>query len=375
VNALGFLNREVFAPAGKDGWFLAVPAGEFPHAESGQVQVIDREAIERMDFRFKQDRKDLVVDRDHFHYDSTRSSEASGWIVNTRPTPKGLEVQIRWTDLGEVDLSNGRYRYCSPVFLAGDVEKLGGNRIRPFRLDSLGLTNQPNIPMAPLTNRAEAGRTQARDAKTVTVPIARELFGFVLSEETGAADLRNRAAKMPDDPYEASVLFEALVNRRMIYHKETYGQAYAVIGRTHAEMARKGSEPCSYKRQEAYWNRLNSEADALLKNRRGDTFEMPMAEYEKIAPAVFESHTYQLDSKVRGAPRLPIHCTPQMINQMFHRSITEIKDRKPGTTEQEAWNILKKAWPELWASYIMMCHNDNALAGSMAYGTTALGYR
>jgi len=46
----------------------------------------------------------------------------------------------------------------SPVWLARDVEDLGGGRVRPLRLDSVALTNSPNMKgMVPLSNRDLAG--------------------------------------------------------------------------------------------------------------------------------------------------------------------------------------------------------------------------
>lgn len=152
-----FLNRsgDKFAlPA--DGWFQLVPRGEYPLTigERTFIQVIDDAALASMENRFAAEAGNVRVDFDHFSYDPEKSSEAAGWLNTVQVRTDGLWAQARFSDVGEVALSNGRFRFISPSWMPGDVESLGGGRIRPLRLDSAGLTNNPNMRgMAPLTNR------------------------------------------------------------------------------------------------------------------------------------------------------------------------------------------------------------------------------
>jgi phage I-like protein len=209
----------------EDGWYHLAPKGEYAHPESGLIQVIDDPALAAMANRFGLDSKvphfpGLLVDFDHFSYDPEKSSEAAGWIMaleNRADLPGekgqtgGLWAQIRWSDEGQAALERGRYRLISPVWLPKDVAKLDNARIRPLRLDSAGLTNNPNLKgMVPLSNRqtgmsaspdfATAGAaadsqiiTQNKNMKTIATKLG---LSAEASEETILAEvtkLQNRA--------------------------------------------------------------------------------------------------------------------------------------------------------------------------------------
>jgi phage I-like protein len=156
-------NRAGELPA--DAWFQVVPRGEWPHTgESGKqrLQVIDDAALDAMVNSFK---PKVLVDQEHFSYDSEKSSEAFGWIAEVQKRTDGLYGRIEWTDLGTTAIANKRYRFASPVWLPRDVQALDGNKVRPTRLDSVGLTNTPNmVGILPLTNREEFRRTDAADS-------------------------------------------------------------------------------------------------------------------------------------------------------------------------------------------------------------------
>ncbi len=160
------IEKDVFElPA--DGWFHLAPSGEHIHPATGVTQVIDDAALQAICAQFEAASSlpgfsGALIDYDHFSYDPRRPSEAAGWIValkaETGPTPQpGLWARIRWTPEGRSAVEAGRYRFLSPVWLAGDCETLdaaGRKRLRPLRLDSAGLTNNPNLKdLAPLSNR------------------------------------------------------------------------------------------------------------------------------------------------------------------------------------------------------------------------------
>lgn len=158
-----------------DPWYHLVPVGEYPHAESKTVQILDRPALEAIANRFatessRPDFAGLLVDQEHFSYEPSRSSEAFGWIKEVQVRDTGLWGRVEWTDLGQAALANKRYKFISPVWMPGDVERLGERRIRPQRLDSAGLTNNPNLRgMIPLVNRA--GEDQATAATNTPKPM------------------------------------------------------------------------------------------------------------------------------------------------------------------------------------------------------------
>lgn len=113
------LNRESFSLP-EDGWYQRSPLGEFPHASSGVVQVVDAAACETMVSQFQEEMKvgnfaGLLIDFDHFSLDSTAKSEAAGWVMEMEARESGLWAKIRWSDLGGG--GSGGFRGSVSVFV------------------------------------------------------------------------------------------------------------------------------------------------------------------------------------------------------------------------------------------------------------------
>lgn len=185
-----------------DDWYHLIPLGEYPHADSGLLQVLDPSALQAIVNRFNQEAAGphfggLILDQEHWSYDAERSSQAFGWIRQLENRADGVWGKVELTDLGKTALENKRYKYVSPAFLPKDVERLGNNRVRPLRLDSAGLTNSPNLRgMVPLTNRA--GELPADNKKGHTMKSVATALGLSAeaSEEAilaGVNALKNRA--------------------------------------------------------------------------------------------------------------------------------------------------------------------------------------
>lgn len=139
-----------FLPSSGDGWVLLAPWGEWPHAQ-GIDQVLDREAADNLIAQWvSENRPEILVDFDHASFDPSRASVAAGWIQDLQARDDGLYIRIRWTDIGDQALRGGRYRYLSALW---QITSLSSDRGRPWRLLSVGLTNQPNIPTPALANR------------------------------------------------------------------------------------------------------------------------------------------------------------------------------------------------------------------------------
>jgi hypothetical protein len=184
----------------------------------------------------------LLIDFDHFSYDPDKSSEAAGWLQKLQRRPDGLYGQIKWTDAGESAIRNGRYRFVSPTWLRGDCEPVSGEdakTLRPLRLDSLALTNSPNLRgMAPLSNRNSAPGGEAmpretkptRKMKTVCTllglsPDAAEdavhgevakLKNRLRAAEEASAPLKNRVGQLEA---ENKTLLEAQVETDLVIHR------------------------------------------------------------------------------------------------------------------------------------------------------------
>lgn len=140
-------NRFQLAP---DGWVHLAPKGEHPHP-AGLVQVIDDEAAADMVNSFNATKQanpnftGVLLDFDHRSLNPEDSTEAGGWIDELQNRPDGLWGHVRWTESGEKAVVGGNYRLVSPVWKRSDCEELGANRVRPKVLDSVALTNQPNL--------------------------------------------------------------------------------------------------------------------------------------------------------------------------------------------------------------------------------------
>jgi len=156
-----------------DGWYHAMPLGEFPNtllvagADGGVnrrrvVQICDRDSALAMVEAFNRaaaapDFPGLLIDRDHESDDPEKTTDAWGWVTALENREDGLYARIRWTDLGQPAVAGGRFRFLSPVFDPDLCQDLGNGRIRPVRLEKLGLTNDPNMKaLRPLTNRVPA---------------------------------------------------------------------------------------------------------------------------------------------------------------------------------------------------------------------------
>lgn len=140
-------NHRFSLPA--DNWYHIAPIGEHPHPK-GIVQVIDQDAVNTMVQNFREKSSEpnfagLLVDYDHVSQGG--STEAAGWIMNLDGRADGLWANINWSNTGKEKVEGGEYRLVSPVWKRSDCVPVDGDksRCRPTVLDSLGLTNEPNL--------------------------------------------------------------------------------------------------------------------------------------------------------------------------------------------------------------------------------------
>lgn len=149
--------------AGKPFTIQLAPPGNYPQyvdddeAEDGQrevVQILDDDAMDALIANFKDK---VLVDADHSSETST-DTKAMAWVTKLYKDPdKGLMAEIEPTSIG-ADTINGRvYRFVSGAWTLDDAG-------RPVELVSIGLTNKPNLPVAPILNSAAAGDGKPKDA-------------------------------------------------------------------------------------------------------------------------------------------------------------------------------------------------------------------
>ena len=146
---------------------FVVPYGEFPHKQG--LQIFDRVAADALVENHKGLLNKLVSwargDKASYpvyvgHPDLPGSKDidkrAYGWIENMRAENDGLHLDVKWSDAGRELVENAHFKFYSPLWWTKKVK--GG--IRPVGLKSMGLTNDPNIPVPALANEVDESETQ-----------------------------------------------------------------------------------------------------------------------------------------------------------------------------------------------------------------------
>ncbi len=140
------------------------PLGDFPHAHG--IQRIDPSALHEMARHFKSLRArvtrlfgGLAIYIGHPDAPDLRAHYADdtayGWIHELEIDAEGLFGLASWSSSGTALLRERRFRYLSPFWEAEEIGHENGRAIlRPVELISVGLTNQPNLPVRPLANEA-----------------------------------------------------------------------------------------------------------------------------------------------------------------------------------------------------------------------------
>ncbi|MBQ1428750.1 MAG: hypothetical protein IIZ06_03695 [Kiritimatiellae bacterium] len=153
------------AELGKPITIQLAPEGRYPQvvdddsADGGQrevVQVLDRQAMDTLVANFDKARAEaeakgqkygVLVDADHSSETSTNTA-AMGWVTRLFVDPeKGLMAEIDPTSEGVEKINGKVYRFVSGAWTLDDDD-------RPVELVSIGLTNKPNLPVAPMINSA-----------------------------------------------------------------------------------------------------------------------------------------------------------------------------------------------------------------------------
>jgi phage I-like protein len=100
---------------------------------------------------------ELLVDADHRSTKPDGDTSAYAWVTGLRNDPElGLVGTLKFTDKGAAAVNGREYRFVSVCWFLGDDG-------RPFRLDSVALTNRPNLPVRPVLNRRAANANPAAE--------------------------------------------------------------------------------------------------------------------------------------------------------------------------------------------------------------------
>lgn len=154
------MKSTIFTPfsLADDGFIMIAAKGEHPWiSEDGKtriLQIVDDGSLQAQAEAFNRAGKELLLDYDHESYDMDKRTTAAGWITNVEVRPDGLYGKVRWSECGTRDVTGGNFRFTSPTYLPRTMEDLGEGNKRPTQLDTVALTNRPNMKgMKPITNR------------------------------------------------------------------------------------------------------------------------------------------------------------------------------------------------------------------------------
>jgi len=120
------------------------------------VQHLDQAAFERILNAWNAaGSPELLVDADHLSCEGG-STKAFAWASNLRIEDGGLYADFRFTDAGRAAVNAREYRFVSPVF---NCDKNG----EAVGLQSVALTNRPNLPVSCVLNRESSGVNNVED--------------------------------------------------------------------------------------------------------------------------------------------------------------------------------------------------------------------
>jgi hypothetical protein len=201
-------------------WFHSVPPpGEYPGGRvtyegkpvEDAVVVIDREAYDLMLAAWAARKAagfdgapGVLVDREHFSLDTSKTSDAMAWATDIREDADGLWTRWDFTPPGRDLWENKIVVNRSPVLILKRIE--GSKRFRPVGIDSIAMTNTPHFDLSALAAaRAAEGQTQQGDTamkkllallglpETATEDEAAAAVQALLDEKAAAAQAKAKA--------------------------------------------------------------------------------------------------------------------------------------------------------------------------------------
>ncbi len=373
------LNRNFELP--EDGWYQLAPLGEFPHSAAGINQVIDADACTRMVVAFENARTQsgnfpgLLIDFDHFSLDAEKHSEAAGWITNLKFVPpqscsessvpsvvkhqsasSGLYAKIRWSDIGEMAVRGGRYRFLSPVWAKADCEELGDNRLRPVRLLNAAVTNDPNLKgILPLSNRNSSICVNQRSSAVQNSPSSASSVPSVVKD---AQPPFENASSYKNPSLSTEELMKAIIDALLKKLDLPAGADAAVIQSAIENITPPGEVDALLNRAEAAETKiaalekaqLETEADAfldeyadLIGNR--DEVRIQFIENRTVTESLFrnlKSPPQTPDSKLQTADtRRPLHNRDSKIMATHNRAAQTGNEARAVKIRNRASEIMK----------------------------------
>jgi hypothetical protein len=181
---------------------FVIPYGDFPHKQG--LQKFDRVAANEMVAthsgmlnklmswaRGEKASYPVYVGHPDLPGSKDADKRAYGWIENMSAEDDGLHLDVKWSDEGRKLVENAHFKFYSPLWWTKKVK--GG--IRPVGLKSMGLTNDPNIPVPALANETATEDLEKEEPRQEEEMMQEVPAVPVLSEVLAALGLAEDAAR------------------------------------------------------------------------------------------------------------------------------------------------------------------------------------
>ena len=163
----------IFAVLQGDSFF--VPYGKHQHKQG--LQILDRAAADEMAANHNSllgkmgrvltggtPKYPVYIGHPDLPGSKDTDKRSYAWIENVIPEETGVRFPVKWSEPGQELIANGHFLFYSPLWW---TKKVAGG-IRPVALKSMGLTNDPNIPVPALANEATGEDAAHEDSETST---------------------------------------------------------------------------------------------------------------------------------------------------------------------------------------------------------------
>ena len=220
--------------AGSELWIHLAPIGKWPQWDDEGNKVIQDVSVKTIENMMAAFDNPVLVDCDHTSEEGG-STKAMAWITQlAHEEGVGLRGKMEFTEDGAKLVSNGEYRYVSPVWIID-------NDGCPTRLVSVALTNRPNLPVRAIGNsqKTVVNNNNAKEENKIMLTKLIELLGLApeATEEdviAGVTELQTRIAEFEAKEAEAEAEAFAAENEDKVEDKEALKNAF----KTNPELAR-----------------------------------------------------------------------------------------------------------------------------------------
>lgn len=212
--------------AGSELWIHLAPIGKWPQWDDEGNKVIQDVSIKTIENMMAAFDNPVLVDCDHTSEEGG-STKAMAWITQlAHEEGVGLRGKMEFTEDGAKLVSNGEYRYVSPVWIID-------NDGCPTRLVSVALTNRPNLPVRAIGNsqKTVVNNNNAKEGNKIMLTKLIELLGLAseaTEEEIVAAvtSLKEQVADFVEKEAEAEAEAFAAENEDKVEDKEALKNAF-----------------------------------------------------------------------------------------------------------------------------------------------------